>query len=40
MADCRIEPYSSYPLVFAEADHFSFDWATRRGGSPNPEKSN
>ncbi|MBR8028556.1 hypothetical protein KDX27_31445 [Burkholderia cenocepacia] len=32
LSDCRIEPYSSYPLVFAEADHFNFDRATLRGG--------
>ncbi|WP_049117248.1 hypothetical protein [Burkholderia cepacia] len=33
LSDCRVEPYSSYPLVFAEADHFNFDRAALRGGT-------
>ena len=31
LLDSRIEPYSSNPLVFAEADHFDWDKGALRG---------
>lgn len=32
VSDCRIEPYSSYPLVFADESHFDKDKVAPPGG--------